>query len=679
MTRDPGYMLDVDAAADVDAVRFECLAAEGHQALAGGDPSQATRRLKAALALWRGEARADFTFEPFAQGEIARLSELRLATLEDRVDADLAMGKHAEVTTELRSLVLEQPLRERFWAQMMLALYRGGRQADALRAFAELRHVLAEQLGLDPGPELVRLEQAILRQEHELDLPPGNLQGSRAPSFTAAPVVVPEALPPRLSPEEMLEAGREAWRRRDWDRAFHLLSTAEQAGLLPSDQLPMLADAAFWTGRSGLFIRLYEGMHSAYVAVGDHRGAALCALVVAVAHAFRLRLAVAGGWFAVATKMLEAEPDCVEHGYLAWATGTVLIVMGSADPGAVLDQADRVLKSAELFGDGDLHAVGLTYRGYILAHQGDLVEGLPLLDEAMANVASGTVGPLATAAVICRTLSTCVDLHDYGRATEWLGAVEQCSREHGLIGFPGDCRMHQAQLLLARGAWADAEALARRACAEMDDFVREHTGLAFYILGEALRLKGDLSGASAAYARADELGKSPQPGLALLHLDGADVDSATASLRQALELEQWNVLARSRLLAAQVDIALAAGDSPAAGAAAGELSSLAAGFPTVGLAATSHYAKGAVALANHRPAAAIPLLRLSWRQWRELGVTHEAARARLKLGSALCADGQDAAGRLEVNAACATFEQLGAAPDAEAARRLAQTLSPRSR
>ena len=676
VTRSPGYMLDVDAAVDVDAGRFERLATEGREALAGGDADQAAHRLRTALALWRGEALADFTFEPFAQGEIARLSELRLAALEDRVDADLAVGKHAAVTTELRTLVLEQPLRERFWGQLMLALYRGGRQADALRAYAELRHVLAEQLGLDPSPELVRLEEAILRQEPELDLRPGKLQGSRAPSFPATPLVAAQELP-RPSPEEMLEAGREAWRRRAWHSAFDLLSAVEEAGLLPPSHLGMLADAAFWTGRSSEFIRIYERIHSACVAVDDHRGAALSALVVAVAHAFRLRLAAAGGWFSVATKMLETEPDCVEHGYLAWATGTVLIVMGTADPGAVLDQADRVLKSAELFGDCDLHAVGLTYRGYILAHQGDLAEGLPLLDEAMANVAAGTIGPLATAAVICRTLSTCVDLHDYGRAAEWLGAVEQCSREHGMIGFPGDCRMHQAQLLLARGAWADAEVLARRACAEMDDFVREHTGLAFYILGEVLRLKGDVSGAGVSYARADELGKSPEPGRALLHLARGDVESATAFVRQALELEQWNVLARSRLLAAHVDIAMAGGDLPAAGAAAGELSSLAVRFPTVGLAAASHYAEGVVALGHHRAAAAIPALRLSWRKWREIGVTYEAARARLKLGSALLDEGQDAAGRLEVDAGRATFEQLGATPDAELARSLVATRSSR--
>ena len=148
-------------------------------------------------------------------------------------------------------------------------------------------------------------------------------------------------------------------------------------------------------------------------------------------------------------------------------------------------------------------------------------------------------------------------------------------------------------------------------------------------------------------------------------------------MRQSLEREQWNVLAGSCLLAAYVDIALAGGDLPAAGAAAGRLSSLAVSFPTVGLAAASHYAEGVVALADQRVAAAIPALRLSWRKWREIGVTYEAARARQKLGSALLDEGQDAAARLEVDAARATFEHLGATPDAELARSLIATRSRR--
>ena len=135
ITHDPGYVLSVDPD-DIDAVRFERLAGEGRRALAAGDPEAAAERLSRILALWRGEPLVEFTFEPFAQTEIARLTELRLRALEDRVEADLALGRHQDVAAELASLVLDHPLRERLWGQLILALYRSGRQAEALRTTA---------------------------------------------------------------------------------------------------------------------------------------------------------------------------------------------------------------------------------------------------------------------------------------------------------------------------------------------------------------------------------------------------------------------------------------------------------------------------------------------------------------------------------------------------------------
>ena len=670
VTRDPGYVLDVDPATDVDAGRFERLTTEGRQALLSGDADEASIQLRRALALWRGEALVEFTFEPFAQLEIARLTELRLAALEDRVDADLTLGEHGKLVTELRSLVTEHPLRERFWGQLMLALYRSGRQADALRAYGELRGILGDQLGIEPGPELARLEECILLQKPELDLPHAAPRRSRAPSFSPAPAAAGEWPPLDAPAEEGLQAGRLAWQRRAWDEAFQLLGTAEAKGILSPADYGMLADAAFWSGRPADFIRIYERVHAYCLAADDARNAAVAALMVALAHAFRLRIAVAGGWFAVAGQLLEGQAEGVEHGYMEWASGTVLIVMGTDDPSVVLDHASRILASAERFGDPHLRAVGLTYRGYVLVHQGLTDEGLPLLDEAMASAVAGGLSPLATAAVICRTLSACVDLHDYRRAEEWLRAVEQSSHDHGLVGFPGDCRMHQAQVLLARGAWSEAELRARQACGEMDDYVREHVGLAFYVLGEVLRLRGDLAGADDAYARADDLGKSPQPGLGLLHLARGDATSALASLRQALQLESWNVLARARLLAAYVEIALAAEDPAAASEAASQLRTLATRFSSAGLGASADYVEGVVALETGDGVRAVPLLRGSWLRWREMGVTYEAARARLSLGSALVAVGDPTAGRLEQQAALVTFEQLGAKPDADHARHL---------
>jgi DNA-binding SARP family transcriptional activator len=168
-TRPPGYSLRLDAD-DLDARRFERLAAEGHRQLEE-DPGRAGQTLLEALGLWRGRALDDFAYEDFAQSEITRLDELRLGAIEDRIDADLAMGRATELVPELEPLVSAHPLRERLRGQLMLALYRSGRQADALEAYRSGRRLLDGELGLEPNDELQRLERAILNHDPSLEPP----------------------------------------------------------------------------------------------------------------------------------------------------------------------------------------------------------------------------------------------------------------------------------------------------------------------------------------------------------------------------------------------------------------------------------------------------------------------------------------------------------------------------
>lgn len=170
VTRPPGYVVDLDPQ-QLDLTRFDRLAREGRGALAAGDPGDAARLLDQALGLWRGTALADLAYEDFAQVEAARLAELRLAVLEDRLEADLACGRHVEVIGELEALVAAEPLRERPWGQLMLALYRAGRQADALDAYRRARETLVDQLGIEPSRELRERHDAILAQDPGLDLP----------------------------------------------------------------------------------------------------------------------------------------------------------------------------------------------------------------------------------------------------------------------------------------------------------------------------------------------------------------------------------------------------------------------------------------------------------------------------------------------------------------------------
>jgi DNA-binding SARP family transcriptional activator/ABC-type branched-subunit amino acid transport system substrate-binding protein len=170
VTRTPGYLARVDVD-ELDASRFERLVANA----AGRPPDDAAALLDAALRLWRGAPLADFAYEAFAQTEIARLEEARLGALEERIDADLARGRHAGVVSELEALVAEHPFRERLLAQLMLALYRCGRQADALEAYRVARHTLDRELGLEPSPDLRELEQQILVHDAALQAPPRRL------------------------------------------------------------------------------------------------------------------------------------------------------------------------------------------------------------------------------------------------------------------------------------------------------------------------------------------------------------------------------------------------------------------------------------------------------------------------------------------------------------------------
>jgi DNA-binding SARP family transcriptional activator len=166
VTRPPGYVLDLDPEW-VDLHRFERLVA---QAAEGGDPEHRSSLLHDALGLWRGPPLADLAFEPFALVEIARLEELRTAAREELAQAELELGRHSRLVAELEALVAEHPLRERLRGQLMLALYRSGRQAEALDAYRQARETLVEELGIEPSSELQRLEQSILRHDRELDL-----------------------------------------------------------------------------------------------------------------------------------------------------------------------------------------------------------------------------------------------------------------------------------------------------------------------------------------------------------------------------------------------------------------------------------------------------------------------------------------------------------------------------
>ncbi len=206
-TRAPGYVLEVEPDR-IDLVRFERLLAQGRDALAAGDAESAARRFRESLALWRGPAFAEFAAEPFGQAEAARLEELHLSAVEERIEAELALGRHVDLVGELEAQVARHPLRERLRRQHMLALYRSGRQADALAAYQEARETLSERLGIEPSQVLRDLERQILNQDPVLDAPTAG-RGPRA--LAARPTRPSRRSRPLVGREAELEQLRESF------------------------------------------------------------------------------------------------------------------------------------------------------------------------------------------------------------------------------------------------------------------------------------------------------------------------------------------------------------------------------------------------------------------------------------------------------------------------------------
>ena len=248
VTQPPGYSLRVNRG-DIDATLFTDLAGEGSHLLAEGHPAAARDRLTQALSLWRGDAYADFADESFARPEIVRLEALRDTAVEDRIDTELALGEHARAAAELERLVSDQPLRERLWRQLALALYRSDRQAEALAVLRRAREHLSEELGLDPGPALQRLEADVLAQSSTLDWrPPADEEIT--PTAAPAPAAGATAPPAAASPASTSASGPSAVPRAE--PAHAATSTpAPEVTLVGRDDLLADLDAAVERARSG--------------------------------------------------------------------------------------------------------------------------------------------------------------------------------------------------------------------------------------------------------------------------------------------------------------------------------------------------------------------------------------------------------------------------------------------
>ena len=468
--------------------------------------------------------------------------------------------------------------------------------------------------------------------------------------------------------DKPLQEARDAFDRHAWQEAFDLLAAADASGSLAPEDLERLGEAAWWTGRMDGCIQARERAYAAHVEAGNGRRAARVALSLARDYRGKLAPAVAMGWLNRAQRLLAEEPECPEHGHLSWIHTNVAVSTGDLD--GAFEHATRTLEIGNRFGDRDLQAMGLFDQGNVLVAKGEVTEGMALLDEAMVAAVSGELGPLVTGTIYCAMISTCERLADYRRAVEWTDAAQRWCGRQSIAGFPGVCRVHRAHIMCLRGAWAEAEQDARRACDELEHFSPALAANAFYELGEIKLRMGDMAAAEDAFCQAHELGREPQPGLSMVRLAEGKLDAAATMINRALADESWDRLARARLLPAQVEIAVAANDLETARSAADDLEAIAEAYGTLALQASAACARGALQLAQGDTKAACESLRSGWRFWQEVDAPYDVARARVLLAAAYRDEGDAEAATLELRAAVSTFERLGAVLDSRRAAEL---------
>jgi class 3 adenylate cyclase len=458
-----------------------------------------------------------------------------------------------------------------------------------------------------------------------------------------------------------LEAGREAYARRAWPEAYRLLLEADGRGGLDPEDLEALAKSAWWIGLATESIAAFERAYALHLERGNRSMAAMMALTLRREYGAKMAGSVAKAWLHRAEHLLEGEPEAVAHGYLEIAHRELDFDRGNLE--GALAHLDRAKEIASRLDDADLPVWVAISRAEVLGTSGKLDEAFGLMEGAAAVAVGGELGPFTTGAVFCAVMSVCRETADYRRGSEWAEVSKRWCERQDISGFPGICRVHRAEFMRLTGAWADAASEAEKASDELQRFHPAMAGEAFHELGEIRLRMGDLVGAEDAFGQAHALGSESQPGRALLLLARGRTDAAAASIKGGLEELTWNKLARARLLPAQAEIAKMLGDRPTAEADAAELEAIAEEFGTAAIRAAAAHAAGLAALLREDAAEAIERFRDARRLWREIDAPYEAAISTVLLAEARSVAGETEAATLELEAARATFERLGATPD----------------
>jgi tetratricopeptide (TPR) repeat protein len=467
----------------------------------------------------------------------------------------------------------------------------------------------------------------------------------------------------------LVERAREVAARSDWRRAFDLLMEADTGGLLAPTDLPVLGEVAYAAGQLDVAIEAWERAYTGWLQAGDQVAAAAAAVRVAMHLLFDTALmAPVRGWLARAERLLEGGGETPAHAWFAVVRAYERILTGDV-PGA-RPWARRAIEVGSRC-DPAARAIGQVAEARLRILDGDVQQGLALLDEAGVTTVSGDLDAFTTGVVYCELVCALQGLAHYDVAEEWTEAMERWSETNAIGSLQGRCRVHRAEILRLRGSCNEAEHQAIEACQELRPYLRRELGWPLNELGRIRLHKGDIAGAEQALLAAHRAGWDPQPGLALVHLAQGDAATAAGSIRDALERPlpvpskerpPNTQLQRAPLLEAQVEIELATGEIGRARSAADELELIAARFQSKALVASAALARGRVRLADGDAAGAEQSLSEAVRRWNEVGAPYEAAVARMALAEAHHANGSEHRAALERQAARTILEGIHAAP-----------------
>jgi tetratricopeptide (TPR) repeat protein len=467
----------------------------------------------------------------------------------------------------------------------------------------------------------------------------------------------------------LVERAHDAAARNDWRQAFDLFMEADAGGLLDPTDLPVLGEVAYAAGHVDVTIEAWERAHAGWMQAGDRVAAAAAAVRVAMHLLFDTALmAPVRGWLARAERLLEGGGETPAHAWFAVVRTYERMLTGDM-PGA-RPWARRAIEVGSRC-DPAARAIGQVAEARLRILDGDVQQGLALLDEAGVTTVSGDLDPFSTGVVYCELVCALQGLSHYDVAEEWTEAMERWCETNAIGSLRGRCRVHRAEILRLRGSCDEAERQALVACEELRPYLRRELGWPLNELGRIRLHKGDIAGAEEALLAAHRAGWDPQPGLALVRLAQGDAATAAASIRDALERPlpvpskerpPNTHLQRAPLLEAQVEIEIATGEIGRARSAADELELVAGRFQSRALLASAALARGRVRLVDGDPAGAEQSLSEAVRLWNEVGAPYEAAVARMGLAEAHRASGSEHRAVLERQAARTILDGIHAAP-----------------